>query len=72
MQYWWCVGELHHPRACRTHGNNAAQGVIGTGLFLGTATSLSEGGPVGLLLGYMTIGSLCYCTMVRPYFKFGT
>ncbi|EPS97222.1 hypothetical protein FOMPIDRAFT_1032088 [Fomitopsis schrenkii] len=39
-------------------------GVIGTGLFLGTATSLSEGGPVGLLLGYMTIGSLCYCTMI--------
>ncbi|KAH9839004.1 amino acid permease [Rhodofomes roseus] len=39
-------------------------GVIGTGLFLGTATGLSEGGPVGLLLGYMTIGSLCYCTMI--------
>ncbi|PCH35836.1 amino acid permease [Wolfiporia cocos MD-104 SS10] len=39
-------------------------GVIGTGLFLGTATSLSNGGPVGLLLGYMTIGSLCYCTMI--------
>ncbi|KAH9932565.1 amino acid permease/ SLC12A domain-containing protein [Fomitopsis serialis] len=42
----------------------SSEGVIGTGLFLGTATSLSEGGPVGLLLGYMTIGSLCYCTMI--------
>ncbi|KAI0935319.1 hypothetical protein AcV7_003793 [Taiwanofungus camphoratus] len=39
-------------------------GVIGTGLFLGTATSLSNGGPVGLLLGYCTIGSLCYCVMI--------
>ncbi|KZT65366.1 amino acid permease [Daedalea quercina L-15889] len=39
-------------------------GVIGTGLFLGTATSLANGGPVGLLLGYMTVGSLCYCTMI--------
>ncbi|KZT11237.1 amino acid permease [Laetiporus sulphureus 93-53] len=39
-------------------------GVIGTGLFLGTATSLKNGGPVGLLLGYLTIGSLCFCTML--------
>lgn len=39
-------------------------GVIGTGLFLGTASSLENGGPVGLLLGYLTIGSLCYCTMI--------
>ncbi|KAK0440399.1 amino acid permease [Desarmillaria tabescens] len=39
-------------------------GVIGTGLFLGTASSLKTGGPVGLLLGYITIGSLCYSVMV--------
>ncbi|KAK0232727.1 amino acid permease [Armillaria fumosa] len=39
-------------------------GVIGTGLFLGTASSLEMGGPVGLLLGYITIGSLCYSVMV--------
>ena len=40
-------------------------GVIGTGLFLGTATSLAAGGPIGLLLGYMTVGSVCYSVMVR-------
>ncbi|KIJ64041.1 hypothetical protein HYDPIDRAFT_28933 [Hydnomerulius pinastri MD-312] len=39
-------------------------GVIGTGLFLGTASALMEGGPLGLLLGYAFIGSMCYCVMV--------
>ena len=38
-------------------------GVIGTGLFLGTATALHNGGPLGLLLGYMTMGSVCYAVM---------
>ncbi|RDB29597.1 Lysine-specific permease [Hypsizygus marmoreus] len=39
-------------------------GVIGTGLFLGTATSLRNGGPIGLLLGYMAMGSICYSVMI--------
>ncbi|KAF8334137.1 amino acid permease [Cantharellus anzutake] len=39
-------------------------GVIGTGLFLGTGTALSHGGPVGLLLGYSIMGSICYSTMI--------
>ncbi|KAF9068023.1 amino acid permease/ SLC12A domain-containing protein [Rhodocollybia butyracea] len=39
-------------------------GVIGTGLFLGTANSLANGGPVGLLLGYITVGSVCWATMI--------
>ena len=30
-------------------------GVIGTGLFLGTAAGLQTGGPVGLLLAYMVV-----------------
>ncbi|KAH8107634.1 amino acid permease [Cristinia sonorae] len=38
-------------------------GVIGTGLFLGTASGLQNGGPVGLLLGYAFIGSICYAVM---------
>ena len=36
----------------------AIGGAIGTGLFLGTANSLSNGGPIGLLLGYMVVGSI--------------
>lgn len=39
-------------------------GVIGTGLFLGTGSALMNGGPLGLLLGYMFIGSICYCVMI--------
>ena len=39
-------------------------GVIGTGLFLGTASSLQSGGPVGLLLGYTIVGSVAYSVMV--------
>ncbi|POY76820.1 hypothetical protein BMF94_0072 [Rhodotorula taiwanensis] len=39
-------------------------GVIGTGLFLGTANALRHGGPAGLLIGYAAIGSLCYAVMV--------
>ncbi|KZV62415.1 amino acid permease [Peniophora sp. CONT] len=39
-------------------------GVIGTGLFLSTATSLANGGPVGLLLGYIVVGTICYATMI--------
>lgn len=42
-------------------------GVIGTGLFLGTANALRHGGPVGLLLGYMAIGSICFSVMVRVH-----
>ena len=40
-------------------------GVIGTGLFLGTANSLQNGGPLGLLLGYLIVGTVCYSVMVH-------
>ncbi|GBE80532.1 amino acid permease [Sparassis latifolia] len=55
---------LHRAMKNRHIAMISIGGVIGTGLFLGTAGSLSNGGPVGLLLGYLIIGSLCYCTMV--------
>ena len=41
-------------------------GVIGTGLFFGTATSLRDAGPLGILLVYVFIGSICVATMVSP------
>ena len=43
---------------------NRIGGVIGTGLFLLTATSLRNGGPVGLLLGYSIVGTITYCVMI--------
>ncbi|KAI0708942.1 amino acid permease [Cerioporus squamosus] len=39
-------------------------GVIGTGLFLGTASVLQTAGPVGMLLAYLIIGSICYAVMI--------
>ncbi|EEB99429.1 hypothetical protein MPER_00899, partial [Moniliophthora perniciosa FA553] len=39
-------------------------GVIGTGLFVGTAGALRSGGPIGLLLGYIVVGSICLGVMV--------
>ncbi|OCB84510.1 amino acid permease [Sanghuangporus baumii] len=39
-------------------------GVIGVGLFVGTATSLKNGGPFGLFLGYATMGTICYSVMI--------
>ncbi|CAE6475296.1 unnamed protein product [Rhizoctonia solani] len=39
-------------------------GVIGTGLFLGTAGALNSGGPIGLLLGYIVVGTVCYSVMI--------
>jgi amino acid transporter len=38
-------------------------GVIGTGLFLGTSKSLANGGPAGLLLGYIVMGTIVYAMM---------
>lgn len=39
-------------------------GVIGTGLFLGTAGNLHNGGPAGLLISYCIMASLLYSVMV--------
>lgn len=42
----------------------AIGGVIGTGLFLGTASNLQNGGPAGLLIGYLIMASLLFSVMV--------
>lgn len=34
-------------------------------MFLGTANALANGGPIGLLLGYTIVGTICYSVMVR-------
>ncbi|KAF7980742.1 hypothetical protein HWV62_36765 [Athelia sp. TMB] len=39
-------------------------GVIGTGLFLGIATSLSQGGPAGMVIGYVITGTVVYAVVV--------
>ncbi|GAA5839943.1 hypothetical protein JCM9279_005217 [Rhodotorula babjevae] len=56
--------ELHRGLKGRHVQMISIGGVIGTGLFLGTAGALRHGGPGGLLVGYAAIGALCYAVMV--------
>ncbi|PVH83618.1 putative arginine permease [Cadophora sp. DSE1049] len=57
-------GELQRPLKPRHMQMIAIGGVIGTGLFLGTAGDLEHGGPAGLLIGYCIMASLLYSVMV--------
>ncbi|ABN64947.1 general amino acid permease [Scheffersomyces stipitis CBS 6054] len=41
----------------------AIGGSIGTGLFVGSGSVLRTGGPAGLLIGYILIGAMIYCTV---------
>ncbi|KAG7664203.1 uncharacterized protein J8A68_002266 [[Candida] subhashii] len=41
----------------------AIGGSIGTGLFIGSGSALATGGPAGLLIGYILIGTMIYCTV---------
>jgi amino acid permease (yeast) len=41
----------------------AIGGSIGTGLFVGSGGSLRTGGPAGLIIAYILIGTMMYCTV---------
>ncbi|RLV91582.1 General amino-acid permease GAP1 [Spathaspora sp. JA1] len=41
----------------------AIGGSIGTGLFVGSGSNLNKGGPAGLLIGYILIGTMIFCTV---------
>lgn len=41
----------------------AIGGSIGTGLFVGSGSTLRTGGPAGILIGYIIIGIMIYCTV---------
>ncbi|KAF9788247.1 amino acid transporter [Thelephora terrestris] len=56
--------ELHRGLKNRHAQMISIGGVIGTGLFLGTAKSLAAGGPLGLLLGYLIVSSACVSVML--------
>jgi len=42
----------------------AIGGTIGTGLFLGTGTSISKGGPASTLIAYAICGGIVFITML--------
>ncbi|KAI9300192.1 amino acid permease [Cunninghamella echinulata] len=55
--------QLHRQLKNRHIAMISLGGVIGTGLFLGTAKALANGGPGGLLLGYIVMGTIVYAVM---------
>ncbi|KAI9068733.1 hypothetical protein FKP32DRAFT_1587420 [Trametes sanguinea] len=62
---WANIKEDLPPQLSRKHiGMISIGGVIGTGLFLGSADALRNGGPVGSFLGYSIVGSVVYCLCV--------
>ncbi|KAM5541192.1 hypothetical protein V8D89_005121 [Ganoderma adspersum] len=65
QQRWERIKADLPPQLSRKHiGMISIGGVIGTGLFLGSADALRNGGPVGAFLGYAVIGTLVYCLCV--------
>ncbi|KAJ7185208.1 amino acid permease/ SLC12A domain-containing protein [Mycena filopes] len=42
----------------------AFAGTLGTGLFLGSGKAIAHAGPVGALLAYMHVGTICYCMLM--------
>ncbi|OJT02167.1 hypothetical protein TRAPUB_7282 [Trametes pubescens] len=62
---WESIKSDLPPQLSRKHiGMISIGGVIGTGLFLGSADALRYGGPVGAFLGYWIVGTVVYCLCV--------
>ncbi|KAJ3573964.1 hypothetical protein NP233_g2089 [Leucocoprinus birnbaumii] len=55
---------LHRGLKARQISMIALGGAVGTGLIIGSGTALRRGGPLGILLGYMYVGLVCYLVMV--------
>ncbi|KAJ7507347.1 amino acid permease/ SLC12A domain-containing protein [Mycena galericulata] len=52
------AGHMHRSLKGRQVSMIAIAGTLGTGLFLGSGKALTNGGPVGALLGYLIVGIL--------------
>lgn len=57
-------GRLHRGLSTRQVQMIAIAGTIGTGLFLGTAKSLAQGGPASMLIAYSVVGFIVYVTLL--------
>ncbi|GAA5873504.1 hypothetical protein JCM3774_002435 [Rhodotorula dairenensis] len=56
--------DLHRKLKPRQIAMIAIGGAVGTGLVIGSGTGLARGGPVGLLIAYIIMGSACFGTMM--------
>ncbi|EKM79648.1 hypothetical protein AGABI1DRAFT_74756 [Agaricus bisporus var. burnettii JB137-S8] len=57
-------GKLHRELSARQVQMIAIAGTIGTGLFLGTGSSLAQGGPASILICYTIVGFIVYVTLL--------
>lgn len=55
---------LHRNLKSRHTSMLAIGGAIGTGLVIGSGVGLTRAGPVGLLIAFMFVGTLCYAMIV--------
>jgi amino acid permease len=58
------VGTLHRGLSSRQVQMIAIGGTIGTGLFLGSGSSLAQGGPASMLICYSIVGFIVYVTLI--------
>ncbi|KJA14362.1 hypothetical protein HYPSUDRAFT_446195 [Hypholoma sublateritium FD-334 SS-4] len=62
---WTEIGKELPPQINRRHISVISiGGVIGTGLYIGTATALIHAGPVGTLIGYMITGTIVWSVVI--------
>lgn len=54
---------LHRGLKARQMSMIALGGTIGTGLIMSSGTALVRGGPLGLCLGFLFVGLICYLTL---------
>ncbi|KAL8276934.1 hypothetical protein RQP46_010662 [Phenoliferia psychrophenolica] len=55
---------LHRNLEARQITMIALGGAIGTGLIIGSGSALARAGPVGMLIGYVIMGAVCYSVMI--------
>ncbi|KAG2145031.1 dicarboxylic amino acid permease [Suillus cothurnatus] len=56
-------GTLHRGLKARQMSMIAVGGTIGTGLIMSSGTALVQGGPLGLCLGFLFVGLICFLTL---------
>ncbi|KAG1756833.1 dicarboxylic amino acid permease [Suillus paluster] len=56
-------GTLHRGLKARQMSMIALGGTIGTGLIMSSGTALVRGGPLGLCLGFLFVGLICFLTL---------
>nr|GAT58728.1 predicted protein [Mycena chlorophos] len=56
--------KLHRDLKARNISMIALGGAVGTGLIIGSGTALAHGGPLGLFLGYLFVGAVCWFVMI--------